>query len=500
MSLVPPEKLCPAAEPTVKRGASSKLGEILNRLLIGGTWQTSSAVVNRLLPNLLVLVLAALVRPEELGAYSYILACYTVLSLFADLGIAYSLQKFIPENPQAAASIASTSLVVRFVSSVALGVLCLGLDLGLGAFKGYGGYILLLLASSSLGIPVYVLNARLRYRDVALFVIARSVLWFSLAVALVKMGRPVTGPIFSLALSFIVMGVLILWSRRSYFALRFEGRYAREIAKFGIWIMLASTFSLLITQAGILVMAYLAPESELGVYRLASTLGMAPMILGDALILPLLPLIKKSLKETPEEVPELIRLLIRYLFVVSLFFLGAGVVLIKPLVSLLFHPSYLRAVWPARLLLAASCPGLLFTVLISISYMSDDLKFGTRLCAAVAAISIALSLLWTRSRGAQGPAMALIVAYVAGMVVMAGWLSSRFRVRLEWRKYGVYLLSLAEMVGVLFAVSSRLPAPLARLLAGIILAPLIYALALILQRGVSKQEIVRILEIARLKA
>ncbi len=136
----------------------------ISRLLAGGTWNTLSVVVNRLLPNVFVLILAFLVTPSVLGVYSYILASYTVLSLLADLGIAFSLQNFVQDDPEETARIASTALVLRFISSFFLASLCVAADAAWKALRGSGVLVGILLIGSAFGTVLYVLNARLKFK------------------------------------------------------------------------------------------------------------------------------------------------------------------------------------------------------------------------------------------------------------------------------------------------------------------------------------------------
>jgi len=479
--------------------SSLQLNETLHRLVVGGAWYTTSAIVNRVLPNLLVIILALLVRPADLGAYSYILAFYTVLSLFADMGIAYALQKFIQENPLDAMKIGSTSLVLRFLSSLALGFLCVGVDQCWTAFKGYSLYVALLLISSAFGTSIYVLNARLKYKESSLLVIVRGVLWFVFAIIFVVIGQPVLGPIYSLAMAFVVIGILTVFLERSYFVLVFDWAYARRIMQFGVLMTIASAFSVLATQAGILVMAYLTTESEVGIYRLASTFGMIPMLLGDGLVLPLLPLIKKSFMEAPKDIPELIRLLIRYLSIIGFLILGTGVVLAKPLISLVFGPFYQSAVWPLRILLGSGCLGLLFTVLLSVSYMSNDLKIAAKISAVVAGLCLGLSVFLIPLYGASGAAIALLVAFGMGLILISRWLSRRLQVYFEWRKYGIYILSLAETIMMMFILFSFVPNLVFHMIGGIIFAPILYLTALFVQKGITGAEISRMRQILKAK-
>jgi O-antigen/teichoic acid export membrane protein len=477
-----------------------QLEGILRRLFVGGIWNTASAVVNRVLPNLLVIVLALLVKPAELGGYSYILASYTVLSLFADLGISYSLQKFIQESPGDLKLLASTSFVLRLLNSLGLALLCLGADSLWGALKGHSLLVALLLVSSAFQTAIYVINAQFRYKKACLIVMGRSFFWLGLAIALVAAGERIAGPVYALAVAFILFGVLTVVTDRSSFGTGFSWVWARKITQFGVLMTAASALTVVATQAGILAVAYLATETDVGIYRLAVTFGMIPLLASEGLILPLLPLVKKTLISSPPQAPELIRLLIRFLFAWGLFVLGIGFALAKPLISLIFGLSYQRAVVPIKILLGASLFGLVFTVLLSFFYMSDGLKFATRINGLVAAISLGGSIVLIPYWKTSGAAAALLLAFSGGLFFVLRRLRQQLRMRLEWRRYGISLLSMIEMTAFLFLFIRLARSPLIGLCGGIVLAPLLYIACLLLQGGLTRREIHRFLQITGVRA
>jgi len=476
------------------------INETLHLLIVGGAWNTISAIVNRVLPNLLIIVLALFVKPSELGIYSYILAAYLVLSLLADLGIAFSLQKFIQESLAETATMATTALVLRILSSIALGAFCMAADYFWRALKGQSLYISLLLVSSAFGTAIFVLNARLKYKKASLLTMARTVFWFVLAMILVSAGLHISGPIWALILSYVIFGVLTIFLEKSLFGKRFDWHFVRKIIQFGVPMTAASSFNVLATQAGVLGIAYLMTESEVGIYKLATTFGMIPMLLGDALVLPLLPLVKKGMIDNAKETAELIRLLIRFLTIVGFFMLGAGLVLVKPLINLFFGTVYQNAVEPSRILLGASFLGLLFTVLLSILYMSDHLKIAAEITGIVAALSVGGSLALIPARGATGAAFSLLFAFGIGLLLVGGWLRRRLSVWLEWRKYGISALSMVEMGILLAFFVSPIRSQVVSLLGGMILAPCLYILALIIQKGLTRAEIFRLLQIMKVKS
>lgn len=474
--------------PALPNVPPARADRVIGRLLAGGTWNTLSVVVSRLLPNVFVLILAFLVPPAILGVYSYILASYTVLSLLADLGIAFSLQNFVQENPEETPRIATTALTLRFISSLLLAGLCVAADAAWNALRGSGLLVGILLFGSAFGTTFYVLNARLKFKRASLLGMGRTVLWFLLAVGLALAGTPVLGPILALAASFVPVGVLAVILEKDLFGGRISWPVAGRLLKFGVLMTLASAFAVLTSQTGILALTYLASATQVGIYRIASTFGLAPMLISEGLILPLLPLIKENQQRSPHELPDVIRLLVRLIAGLGALFLACGFVLAGPLTALLFKELSAELAPVVNILLGASLFGVLLSLLLSVAYMTGDLKIAMRISAFVAFLCLLGSFVFIPAGKARGAAWALLASYSAGLVWILSWIRRRYGVRLEWRKYLVFLLCGLETSLALILVLRVAPDPVVRLALAGGLGPVIYVAGLFWHHGLTRKE------------
>src|SRR4051812_17983269 len=115
------------------------------KLVHGTLWTGLATAMNRALPGVMTLILTWVLHPDELGSVAFVIAYYTVLSMFADWGIVYALQKFIPENQERQGIVAWTALATRLLCSVLVAGLCFALDRQFHIFRGYGVLLELLI-------------------------------------------------------------------------------------------------------------------------------------------------------------------------------------------------------------------------------------------------------------------------------------------------------------------------------------------------------------------
>lgn len=473
------------------------LKQELGKLVSGGIWNFTAVLSTKILPNLLVIILALLISPAELGVYSFIISTYTVLSLIADFGIVYSLQKFMQESPTRATSLSTTSFAVRVVSSFTLAAVSILLDIRWRVFQGQSLLISLLLVTSSFGIFVYALNARMEYRKTSLLMILRNIISFSFSLLLVAMGVRIAGPIYSLSGAYVIVGVLTIILARSYFSLKLDWTAARKMIYSGIFMTIATTLNIFVAQFGILALTFLSSRENVGIYKIATTFGMLPMLLGDGIILPLLPLIKKAIHEGNDHAAKIIVLLTRYLIVGGLAIVTSGLIAAKPLISLLYGARYQDAVWPLRILLLAGFLGMIYTVIISILLMSDSLKRASVVCIIVALLCVGCNLAMVPKYTMMGAALSVCIAFTLGLILAGMKSRALFHFHFEWKKYSIYAISSAEITAILWMATRFLKTRLFQLAEGILVAPVLYLMVLYAQKGITKLEIKKILELIR---
>jgi len=465
----------------------------LRQVFHGSAWYGLATAINRFIPGLLTIILAWWLQPRELGTVSFVLAYYGIFSLVADWSIAYAVQKLIPEDEKRAAEIAWTALFVRLGLSTLVGGFCWGLDIWTGLLHGYGVYVALLIISSAFGTVAYVHNARCEFAKGSFFCFGFQLAWLPIALILVKLGMPVKGPLLALCISFIAIGVpAFMLNPALRGRVAFLHPVAIEILRFGGWATLATLLSGFADQVGILVVAYGIGDAQAGIFKVAATFGVLPALLGMIVALPLMPVAKRGLLNGDNVSADLILPILRYLLMFGLAIAAAGSVLSPAIIRTFVREGYISAVWPLRVLLGANVLRMLVTALSGILFVGQGLRALVKIHGTVAVIGLAGGLLVVHRWGATGVAVALLVAWIAGTVLLYRWFEQKTAQSLDWGTYLRYASSATVMAICAFLATRFVAGPYLQFILGGSAAFIAYVLLLWMQRDLALQGMIRI--------
>jgi len=477
----------------VSLGAEAQPTEFLSnglsplRQLLGGTlWNGLAVAASRFLSSAMTIILAWWLEPSELGAISFVLAYYNVIALIADWSIGYGLQKLIPENQSIIAEIAWTALLVRLGFSSVLGILCVILDVTSGVFHGYGIYLALLLVSSAFGIIPYLRFACCDFMAGSLMAVALQLAWLAITVVLVRAGMRITGPLLGLCISYLCLGIVgFLLTPSLRRRISFLRHVALEILGFGLWATLATALNEFVGQIGILIATYASGDAAGGVFKVASTFGMVPALLGMTIALPLMPVAKRAMIERGHDSADLVLPIVRYLLMVGLPIAAAGIVLAPTVIRVFVRESYLSAVWPLRILLAANLLRMIVTALSGVLFVGEGLRQLAKIYSITAMVSVAGGILLGHFWGAPGVAMGILMAWAVGALLLQKLFIGETSLRLEWNKYLRYAGSAVFVAGLAFLTAGPAGHPLRQFLVGACVSGFAYAFLLWLQKDVA---------------
>lgn len=458
----------------------------LRTIMRGSAWFGLAIGANRLLPGVLILILAWWLNPSQLGVISFVLAYYALLLPVADWSISYALQKLIPDQQLLAKQVYWTALLVRLGISMSLGLFCWLLDVTTKTFHGYGSYLALLLVFSTFGTVVYAHNAVKNFSRGSLYSIALHVVWVCLALSMVKAGLPIRGPLLGLILSFLVLG---LWS--SFLDPSIRGRFtflpdvASKIIRFGLWATLAIVLSSVAGQIGVLVVDYLNGDAAAGIFKVATTFGVASALFGMVVVLPLMPVAREGLLNGSDVGAELVRPIVRYLLMLGLPITVVGFVLAPEVVATFTRHSYASAVWPLRVLLGANLLRMLMTAASGILFVGEGLRALAKIYGIMAGVTLVAGVALTRRWGINGMAAGQLIAWIGGAVLMYRWFSHNTPVSLEWKSYSRYALSAIVTGAVAYLCARLVSIAFERLALGICVSGATYLLLLWFQRDLT---------------
>lgn len=465
----------------------------LRAIFRGSIWFGLAVGVNRVLPGLLIVVLALWLKPNQIGAISFVLAYYALLLPLADWSISYALQKLIPERENLVKQIYWTALLMRFGISILLGLLCWALDLTVRTFHGYGAYLALLLVTSTFGTVPYVHNAIKQFSRGSLYSIGLHIGWVGLALVLVKAGLPVTGAFLALAAAFVFMGLYAcLFDPFIRGGFSFLPQVALDIVHFGLWATVAIVLSGAAGQVGVVIVDYVRGDAAAGVFKLATTFGVVSGLFGTIVMLPLMPVAKEGLSKGTG-VTELIKPIIRYLLMLGLPITAAGFVLAPEVITTFTRGGYESAVVPLRLLLTAGLLQMLMTATSGVLFVGTGLRALAKIYAAIAVASLIFGVTLTKRWGVDGMALAQLTAWIGGAILMCIWFWRNKPVHLEWKLYSRHALSAIIMATTVYFGVWFVPRPSQKLALGLCISVVVYLSLLWLQQDFSILGVVRAL-------
>lgn len=455
----------------------------LRQLFKGTVWSSVNVACGRVVPGILIIILAWWITPAQLGAVSFVLATYTVFSLVADWSIAYAVQKLIPEHSADVGHIAWTAILLRLALSVILGAACWALDAATGVFHQYGAYLALMLAASSFGIVSFVHNAKRNFSTASLVGAAVPIVWLAAALIMVKSGMPVTGPLLGLCIAYTAVGIsAILADPVLRQRMIFVRKIAVEILRYGAWATLGTVLIGVVGQVGVLIVAYLEGDTAAAVFKVAVTFASVPAMFGMMILLPLMPIAKQHLINN-SEISGLACQIVDYLVLIGLPMLTVGFALAPSTIHSFLKESYGEAIWPLRILLGANILRMMVTALSGILLVGEGLRILAGTYAVAAAVSLVGSVVLIRWAGLEGVAVALLISWSVATILLYRWFARQAPLHFEWRRYLQYCVSAIVAAAAAWLSTYLWDSPREALAAGLSLAAIIYPLLLWAQRA-----------------
>jgi O-antigen/teichoic acid export membrane protein len=307
------------------------------------------------------------------------------------------------------------------------------------------GYLVTLaLVTAAMSVATQPLLARLQFEERAKTFVAitlsSSALSIGLSVLLiVALGRGVAGFIEAAAIAqAVTLAVAMVISLRGL-QFRIQRTIARQLLVLGIPLIPGFLAIFVMLQANKVLLQAGPGLDELGIYTVGFNVGLLMTLLVTGFTSAWFPFFSSFMNQQEQARPLVARVMTYYVLgagtVSLLFFVGA-----QPLIRLVTQPPF----WGAYVSVGPSAAAQFLigvhSVLLVGMYFTKRVRAGVVLQGAAAALSVAFNLLLIPPLGAAGAALAMMLGFLAMVVLQHGWnvVRVRFWVPYEWQRLAAF--------------------------------------------------------------
>jgi O-antigen/teichoic acid export membrane protein len=390
------------------------------------------AVLNsRGLAVVTAVIIARALGTEMFGLYSFLMAIIVVAMTVADFGISAALQKYLLNFGQhSASSVIGCAFAGKGMISLVISAALLVSDYWFGFLRGYGYYAALIIVFSSFNLAAMSLNAELKFKHSALAQIMIEAVFAASVVAAAYFSWPITYLFIWRGLSYLIIGlpILVFIVKPKWLSIIRKFHIFRKILKFGLLSTLLAFLSALFSQSGLILLGLMNGFESTGILKAALSLSTLVMVVPEILRTPLLPVISNmiQLENGNQLVIEMHRKILKWITILLIPLLVAGILLAKPIITFVFGSGYTDAVIPFRVLLVVNCLAAVTISYFSIFYMDGGIKTLIYIGIASAIISLAGNYILIPKYGPTGSAVATLLAQIVGVIWIVCAFTSKY--------------------------------------------------------------------------
>jgi len=383
----------------------------------------------RVLGFFLIPVYTRYLVPDDYGILGLATMLSAVLFIFLNLGqsSAFFRSYFDHDDPDGRKSVLSTSILLTLVNCLFLGGLLLLFAKSLswlvfGSPIYVGLFVLICLASLSrvfLRIPFAMLRAEEKSARYAVLSVLRGLTGILIALALVVgFGQGIYGVMWSQFASHFVFCLLLIPGVIRGLRWSFSKRTARDLLAFGTPHVPMGLATFVLNLSDRYFLKHYSTLYNLGLYSLGYNLGEALRLLVTALHLAYPPFVLSNRKAPHAQ--ELYARVTTYYFALMGFIALALSLLAREIIGIMAAPSYHDAYRVIPLVaLAQIFYGFSFVGTAGLIIKRRPI-YRTFSVFVAAAVNLALNYLWIPSYGMMGAAVATVVAFLVGSLLITG--------------------------------------------------------------------------------
>lgn len=388
-------------------------------------WSFISILIPTLAHLLLRLILARKLGPSDLGLFSLIFAIYTIGMQFAAFGTGAALTKYIGEHyndPKKIKEFFSSGIIISFISGSIIGILLLLTSTSIAQLISNNEEMIISLRIIAISFPFIALqkttlgtlNGLRKMKQFASLNIFQSFFMFILTIFLVISNSfGVVGAVIGSVIPTILMGVLSLIGTKKYLENPMKYIYSRfkHISWFGFYYVLATSTSLVGTEAIKILIGFYLNEAEIGYYAVAMIFIQGLTLLPISMQRVTTPTIANYYgKNDYKEMKKFIYSVLTIIALITI--VGSGCIIVSGqfLLSFLFTNEYLPSFGPMLVLLIGYS---IYSPIIAVGgFLAtiDKIHIAFRIDALIAFVSLMFGILLIPTFGILGAALGITIA------------------------------------------------------------------------------------------
>ncbi|MDY6833747.1 MAG: flippase [Chloroflexota bacterium] len=262
----------------------------------------------------------------------------------------------------------------------------------------------------------------------------------------------------------------------------------REYLDFGVFIIPAAVGGWVVNMSDRYVIGYFLGTASVGIYSAAYTIGNIPMMVTTMLSLILPPAVSKLYDEGKiDEVRQYLTYTFKYFLAIGIPFIFGSAILAKPILTMLSTPEIARE---GYFILPLVAIGTVFFGTSIVAHQALPLARKSRLIGIIwtvtAICNLSLNIVVVPWLGILGAALTTLIAYSFQFILGIYYSWKELPFRIEWAFIAKSVTASAIMTLVVWGISPH--GNLATILA-IVVGIAIYAIAIILMKGFSREEV-----------
>jgi len=454
-------------------------------------------VIFRIISLIVTIYLARYLGTDGFGKYNFVFAYLAFFGVITNLGFQTILVREMSRDPSIAPKLIGNAYIIRLI----LTVFAVVLSVVIISFMSYPAdttayiyiatFTVLFISFSDFYATIFQANLRMEYRIIAKlvfkFLSAGLILW----IIFVLQGT-LTQIILALVFSEMVKTLLSYIFSRKFVRPQFE-------IDFGLWkylfkealpLALTSIIWTIYHHIDVVMLSMMQGDAPVGIYSAAYNLSGPLSLIPSALMVSLFPIMSASFKTSEERLIKSYKLAIRYLLIIMLPIAVGTTIIADKIIFLIYRAEFVGSATALQILIWAlvftSASSVLTNLLVSIGKQ----KLYTASMAICAVVNVALNFILIPTLSYNGAAIATVATNIVFFLSNFYFVSKYLQVppmRKTLLKPAISCLLMGSFVYYFIYVNVFLL---------VLLATVVYLMALLILKTFSKEDIDIIKEIA----